>query len=165
MARIAVLDDEELRNIAQKFLTALRGHEVKTYQSVPEFEGREDGFEPELIISDENMPPENGSRWLQRKREEGAEIPVCIASTLFGKPEELALLRVFAGDFIYKDAADFGKRAVEYVRRKLERPDSLFFYHSDGRIEEIRKCAQKGTEGCGPCRGYSNENCRTYLIL
>jgi DNA-binding NtrC family response regulator len=79
--RILLVDDDDyVRSSVTECLTA-RGHEVRAYVTASESLAVMELFQPELVISDIQMPGMDGIELLSRIREKSMDLPVILMTS------------------------------------------------------------------------------------
>lgn len=93
MAKIAVMDDSRLmRTLMQSFLVT-GGHEVEVWEpmSAAEVAEKVSAYQPDLLITDFQMPGANGATVTKMARRANPDLPVLVVTSL-RDPETMALL-------------------------------------------------------------------------
>jgi DNA-binding response OmpR family regulator/cellulose synthase/poly-beta-1,6-N-acetylglucosamine synthase-like glycosyltransferase len=120
--RVLVVDDDpQMREVVRAALTQA-GHVVETAGSGPEAISRLDGDAPDLVISDVNVPPEDGFQLVRHLRSQPATqaVPLILLSARAAPEDAVRGLRLGADDYLRKPI-DPGELLAR-VEAKLRRP-------------------------------------------
>jgi DNA-binding NtrC family response regulator len=117
--RILIVDDErQIRTILSTIL-ADEGYTVKTAESGKEALTVVDGFDPELILMDQNMPGIDGIETMSRLREREPGRTIIILTAFGSIPLAVEAMKKGAYDYIAKPFDN--EELLLIVRRALER--------------------------------------------
>jgi DNA-binding NtrC family response regulator len=101
-AKILVVDDEAAARTALADLLKAEGYSVETAGDGFKALGRISTFEPDLVLTDFNMPGMDGVELMTKLKEQNAELPV-VLMTAFGAVETaVSAMRNGAADYLLK---------------------------------------------------------------
>jgi DNA-binding NtrC family response regulator len=124
-AKILVVDDEAAARTALADLLKAEGYSVETAGDGFKALGRISTFEPDLVLTDFNMPGMDGVELMTKLKEQNAELPV-VLMTAFGAVETaVSAMRNGAADYLLKplnmdELLIVLERALERVRLRRE---------------------------------------------
>ena len=122
MARILVVDDEEMERALERAILEEAGHSL-LFASDGEMALRLCMTEDvELVITDLAMPHFNGLRFIKELREAGARIPVIAVSGW--ATDQLDLAEGYGADFVLMKPLD-GPKLLESVNKALGRGEEV----------------------------------------
>jgi DNA-binding NtrC family response regulator len=100
--RILVVDDEAAARSALAELLRAEGYDVETAGDAFKALGRLADIEPELVLSDLNLPGMDGLELLRRLKEHSAELPVILMTAFGGVETAVTAMREGAADYLLK---------------------------------------------------------------
>jgi DNA-binding NtrC family response regulator len=100
--KILVVDDEAAARAALAELLRAEDYTVETAGDGFKALGRLAEFEPELVLSDLNMPGMDGVELLRKLKEHSAELPVILMTAFGGVETAVAAMREGATDYLTK---------------------------------------------------------------
>jgi DNA-binding NtrC family response regulator len=124
-AKILVVDDEASARTALAELLKAEGYSVETAGDGFKALGRIPTYEPDLVLTDFNMPGMDGVELMTKLKEQNAELPV-VLMTAFGAVETAVnAMRNGAADYLLKplnmdELVIVLERALEHVRLRRE---------------------------------------------
>jgi DNA-binding NtrC family response regulator len=118
-ARILIVDDEpKIRTILSTIL-ANEGYTVKTAENGEEGLAVVDGFDPQLILMDQNMPGMDGIQTMARMRDREPGRTIIILTAFGSIPLAVEAMKMGAYDYIAKPFDN--EELLLVIRRALER--------------------------------------------
>jgi len=104
MKKIMIVDDKrEMRSLLSAFLS--KRYEIKTAENgLIALSLLQNGFEPDVIVSDLNMPEVDGLALVSQLKKSGAfsHIPIIILSSIDKSSKRIELMKEGANDFLIK---------------------------------------------------------------
>jgi DNA-binding NtrC family response regulator len=101
-AKILVVDDEPSARTALAELLRQEGYEIETAGDGFKALGRMDEFEPDLVLTDLNMPGIDGVELLRKVKAANAELPVVLMTAFGGVETAVSAMREGAQDYLTK---------------------------------------------------------------
>lgn len=118
---VSVIDsDAGVRQGLRSLLQTL-GLEVATFRSAEEFLGGLDGWAPDCVITELELPGMSGMDLQIRLREMNLKLPVILLATFAEVPTAVRCMRLGAADFIEKPFV--GRSVLERVKQVLNLPE------------------------------------------
>ena len=160
MARVLIVDDEDLvRELYGAWLEE-EGHNVATAASVPEAIQILSHFAPDVIVSDIRMAENTGIDLLSWVRERDPYLPVILITGVPAVESAIEALRLQAYDYMVKPVTEQALRRV--VGRAVERRRLLLEKH---RLEEENRRYQEELEHLVAARTAELERRTQHLLI
>jgi len=133
MARILIVDDEEMERVLLSALLEGEGHQLSFARDVEGGLGLCRSMDPDLVITDLAMPGASGLRLIKELREEQSDVPIIAMSKWAA--DQLDLAHAYGADFIvYKplDRDGFRAKVQEALGLRSQRPRDPWFREEGG---------------------------------
>lgn len=121
--RIFIIDDSKTMRKIQKATLATLGHtEVEEAGDGMDALSRVDGFNPDLILLDWNMPVMDGITFAKQYRAKGGKVPIIMVTTEAEKARVVEAIKAGVNNYVLKPFTpeSLGAKVVETLARSAK---------------------------------------------